>query len=269
MLLALAAACGSGRPASSALSSTFDTEHGLPATSLCFGVDTIFGPKASSASCGDFQNGLPANLLSLKGLKTGIGNDGQFKKWFGADPAAADTLMKYLARCSLPANETLSYNYAGVDYSWDGGLGLAPTWTSGQQIPESEQQLVSACLAASANAFGVHVDIAILGQYANGTPIAVGSDELSQFPLTEGCFFGNLFQGDGVFSGNDRPMGASGAENSLRVCSLPDSAGGSNCAPIQYSGDCRDLCKADANNLYFPTCSVNGKSYRALTTRIQ
>ena len=41
------------------------------------------------------------------------------------------------------------------------------------------------------------------------------------------------------------------------------------CEPIKYAGSCRDLCQPDPSNLYYLNCTVNGKTYRALSTRIQ
>ena len=41
------------------------------------------------------------------------------------------------------------------------------------------------------------------------------------------------------------------------------------CAPIQYAGNCRDLCQPDPTNTYYVSCTVGGKTYLPLTTRIQ
>jgi hypothetical protein len=212
------------------------------------------------------------NLLGVNGLNPNSLNDDHFKQWFAADPVKANSLMKYLVKCSLPIGLGLSFDYGGITYTWNGLLGLAPHWASGELIPETEQQLVSACLAAHANRYGAHVPLSILGQYADGTPIPVSNDELAKFRVTEGCFFGNLFRGDGVFSGNDRPMALSDDESTLRACAMPDRTGSgasSMCAPIAYTANCRDICQPDPNNLSYLNCTWNGKAYRALSTRIQ
>ena len=111
-----------------------------------------------------------------------------------------------------------------------------------------------------------------LGLFADGTPIPMSDDELSSFPVTEGCFFGNMFRKDGVFSGNDRPLALADDQSSIRACAMPDRTGAgetSMCPPVQYAGNCRDLCQPDPTNLYYLTCTVNGQTYRALSTRIQ
>jgi hypothetical protein len=309
-LLALTAACGSGRPAPA--SSKFgvrmqdpaelDSENGLIATGLadtCFSLDTaptagadttvatdpsatdplldatLTDPTLSTSpdisTCGIGANGMAPNLLGIQGLNPSSLTDDHFRAWFAADPAVANSLMKYLVKCSLPTSMGMDFEYGGITYVWNGQLGFAPHWAAGEPIPEDEQQLVSACMAAHSNRYGVHVAISVLGQFTNGNAIPVSDDELSTYSVTEGCFFGNLFRHDGVFSGSDRPMALTDDESSLRACALPDRTGSgasSMCSPIQYAGSCRDICQPDPSNLYYLNCSVNGKTYRALTTRI-
>lgn len=286
-LLVLSAACGGGSPAASQKqlvqsASDLDSVNGLLATSItdaCLTVDGTYAPvdgltaSTTTTSCGDMMNGLSPNLLGLNGLHANGLHTPQFEKWFAADPAAANALMKYLVKCSLPLAETLTYTADdGSSYSWPGMFGLAPRWASGKAIPEHEQELVSACVAAHANKYGAHVPISVLGRRADGVPLPVTGEELAAFPLREGCFFGNLFHGDGVFSGDDRAISLGDADSSLRACALPDRSGGgasSNCAPMQYAGSCRDICKTDRSGLYYVSCQVHGKSYRAISTRIR
>lgn len=216
-------------------------------------------------------NGMAPNLLGVNGLNPSSLTNDHFRVWFAADPKTANSLMKYLVKCSLPAGLGMDFEYGGITYVWPGQLGLAPHWAAGEPIPEDEQQLVSACLGAHANRYGAHVALSVLGQYADGTPIPVTDGELSTYPVTEGCFFGNLFRNDGVFSASDRPEALTDDQSSLRACALPDRTGSgasSMCPPINYAGTCRDLCQPDPTNLYYLNCTVAGKTYRALTTRI-
>lgn len=290
-LLALSAACGGGLPAGSQLQSTvqstsdLDSVNGLLATSIassCLTVNAAYAPigdglsgtgGVNTYSCGDNMNGLSPNLLGLNGLHPNGLHTPQFDKWFSADPVTANTMMKYLVKCSLPFSEKLTYVADdGSTYSWPGMFGLAPRWTSGKAIPEDEQELVSACIAAHANKYGAHVPISVLGRRANGAPLPLSAGELASFPIREGCFFGNLFHGEGVFSGDDRTVSLGDADSSLRACALPDRSGGgaiSNCAPMQYAGNCSDICKLDRSGLFYVSCKVQGKSYRALSTRIR
>lgn len=222
-------------------------------------------------ACGNNMNGMSPNLLGVNGLNPNSLNDDHFKKWFAANPQEANLLMKYLVKCSLPLGLGLDFDYGGVTYLWPGLLGLAPHWANGESIPENEQQLVSACLGAHSNRYGARVPISLLGLDSNDVPLVVSTQELSDYPVTEGCFFGNLFKGDGVFSGNDRPQLLADDQSSLRACAMPDRTGSgasSMCAPIQYSGNCRDICQPDPTNLYYLNCTVHGKTYRAFSTRV-
>ena len=300
---ALLAACGSGRPAPVSKFSAvrmqdpteLDTENGLVALSLsdaCLSISLASAPPAGSEpltdptlldptlgaplidpmACGALSNGMSPNLLGIKGLNPNSLNDDHFRKWFAADPREANLLMKYLVKCSLPLGLGMEFEYGGISYTWAGLLGLAPHWAAGEPIPENEQQLVSACLGAHANRYGAHVPISLLGQTADNTPLAVSDQELSDYPVTEGCFFGNLFNKDGVFSANDRPLALAGDQSSVRACAMPDRTGSgasSMCSPIKYAGNCRDLCQPDPTNLYYLNCTMNGKTYRALSTRIR
>jgi hypothetical protein len=304
-LLALTAACGSGRPAPASKFSALrmqdraelDTENGLIAVGLseaCLSLALATAPPVGDPpppdpllldptlaptlppidpfACGILGNGMPPNLLGLQGLHPNSLTEDHFKKWFAADPKTANALMKYLVKCSLPLGVGMSFDYGGITYFWPGLLGFAPHWASGESIPENEQQLVTACLGAHANRYGAHVPISLLGRDADRRPLAMSGDELSSFPVTEGCFFGNVFRKDGVFSASDRPVDLMSNQSSLRACALPDrtGAGGTSmCAPIKYAGSCRDLCRPDPTNTYYLNCTVSGKSYLALTTRIQ
>ncbi|HET9753953.1 MAG TPA: hypothetical protein VFP52_13365, partial [Myxococcales bacterium] len=119
-LLVLSAACGGGSPSGpptrlTASSSNLDSNNGLLATSInsaCLSVDGTYGSAGGTvdaSSCGDVMNGLSPNLLGLNGLHPNGLRTPQFEKWFAADPAAANVMMKYLVKCSLPFAETLTY----------------------------------------------------------------------------------------------------------------------------------------------------------------
>ena len=256
----------STNPLTGVTTTTTNTSTAAPAL-----TDPTLTPTIDPNACAG-QNGMPPNLLGINGLRPNSLTDDHFKKWFASDPKTANTLMKYLVKCSLPLGLGMDFDYGGLHYVWTGLFGFAPHWADGESIPENEQQLVTACLAAHANRYGAHVPISVLGLDTNQRPLGIGADELSNFPVTEGCFFGNVFKKDGAFSASDRPMALTADESSLRACALPDRTGSgasSMCAPIQYAGNCRDLCQPDPTNTYYVSCTVGGKTYRPLTTRIQ
>ena len=217
-------------------------------------------------------NGLTLNGLTLNGLTlNGLGT-ASFAEWFSLDPAQNATLMKYIVQCAVAEGESRPYQdpASGTSYLWNGALGLAPRWSSGHEINEQEQQVLSACLAAHVNKFGVHVPLSVLGRTATQQPISYSAEELQTFNRREGCFFGNLFTGEGIYAGADRGS-LFDNESSLRACALTTAqdAGSSVCAPMQHVGSCETYCTLDPSGLFYTDCSYNGQTYQPLTTRIR
>ena len=210
-------------------------------------------------------NGLVLNGLSLNGLSlNGLSTDA-FKNWFNADPTLRNEIMKYVVACGVPSGESRSYTNQGTTYTWQGSLGLAPSWASGNAATTVEEQVVSACMAAHANKFGIHVTISMLGVNGAGNAIPYTSQELVTHGVREACFFGNLFDGStGTFGANDGLSLASN-ESTARVCGLS----GSQCSPMAYVGSCSQYCTLDATNTFYTSCSYNGVTYRPITTRMK
>ncbi|MFE8605675.1 hypothetical protein [Archangium violaceum] len=230
-------------------------------------------------------NGLGTNGLGTNGLGTnGLGTNGlasaEFSTWFQTNPELNAQVMKYFIFCAVPAGETRTHAdpASGTTYSWMGGLGLAPDWSEGMPANMAEQQLVSACLAAHVNRYGARVPISLLGRDARGAVIPFTNEELKDFQQKEACFFGNLFNGEGVFSGDD---GSRLAQNlsSARFCALTDGSDSKDdaledderCAPMRRIRriKCNKLCEEDPQKKFYATCSYNGVTYRAITTRMR
>jgi hypothetical protein len=258
--LASLAGCGTSEP----LEATEPDQPGQRAQALCDGNGLSYN--------GLSYNGLSYNGLSYNGLSyNGLANS-DFTGWFQGDPELADQVMLYTVRCALPAGEKLTYTdpQSSRSYTWDGSLGLAPGWASGAAPTAQEQQLISACLLAHTNKYLQHVAISVQGRDANGREIPTSSSELSEFSRREGCFFGNLFNGEGLYVGLDR--GAfSLRESTSRACALMSSAGSStsNCPPAVHLDSCATYCTLDSSLSYYKTCTLNGVSYLPLTTRLR
>ncbi|WP_241759066.1 hypothetical protein [Pyxidicoccus parkwayensis] len=241
-------------------------------------------------------NGLSFNGLSFNGLSFNGLSSSAFANWFHQDPALAQMVMRYVVRCAVPAGQTRTYTDAstGQQYTWTGGLGLAPSWAAGAPATLTEQQVVSACLAAHANKYGQHVPISVQGKRADGSRIPVTDEELKQYQWRESCFFGNLFTGEGVYVGRDKGR-LKPRESSSRACSVVASRGdkedevaealGSEdessddssedlelnrrrCTPLGYVGRCARHCVLDASKDFYAACTWNGVTYPALTTRL-
>jgi len=218
-------------------------------------------------------NGLTTNGLTTNGLTTNGLASAVFSTWFATNPLNNATTMKYLAKCAVPAGKSVNYWFAGTNYVWPGELGLAPTWSTNGSFPVSEQQLVSACMAAHVNKFGVHVTVSMRAYYPNGTSIPIASSEDASYDQDEGCFFGNLFDGTGVFSAYSSysPMVYSG-ETSLRACALSDGRLGS-CPPMVTTGrSCQQLCtgytSAMNGDFQYTSCSWGGVNYKPISVRL-
>ncbi|MHA7628013.1 hypothetical protein [Corallococcus sp. M7] len=213
-------------------------------------------------------NGLSTNGLSTNGLSTnGLSTNG-FNDWFNQNADTAPTLMAYIVKCAVPAGQTRTFQSptTGATYTWQGSLGLAPGWAAGKPATMTEQQAVSACLAAHANKYGLHIALSVLGRTAEGAAVPYSAEELSQFSAKEGCFFGNLFTSEGLFAARDRDF--STAESSTRACGLTLKA--DTCAPITNIGSCSQFCtKGDPSQPYYTQCTYNGKTYPAITTRVK
>jgi len=261
----LSLACGPGwEPPSTVDTATHEDElvadNGLTANGL--------------VTNGLVTNGLVTNGLVTNGLVTNGLQAVVFTNWFNANPTDySDSVMHYVVTCALPSSSSLTWTnpLTGVRYTWPGLLGLTPNWAAGKPATETEQQLISACLAAHVNKFGMHVQLSINGRDANGHQIAFDQKkEPKQFEVTEACFFGNLFTGEGVFAANDRTT-LSTAESTTRACGLSSQASGvsTECAPLVHVGMCKDFCQFDPAKMFYKSCTYNGKHYMPLTTRIK
>ncbi len=233
------------------------------------------------------SNGLVINGLVINGLSpdaltsnalviNGLGAQGlaspDFINWFNQDPARSDLEMKYIVRCAVSAGQQRSFTLpsTGVTYTWDGLLGLTQHWADGQPATVVEQQLISACLMAHVNTYGVHVPLSLLGDTESGDPIYSDEAELAEYSTREACFFGNLFNGEGLYAGNDRNS-LPPEKSTPRRCGLSQTLSGvdSQCSPITRVGSCEMLsCTMDPASNYYRKCTYNGIEYRVLTTRI-
>ena len=215
-------------------------------------------------------NGLSVNGISVNGISVNGLTSSAFSTWFSQDPVLGHEVMTYVVRCAVPLGERREHTdvQTGRTYTWWGTLGLAPDWASGNPATLKEQQLVSACLAAHVNKYGKSVPISVLGKNARGAIIFSGW-ELSQFSEKEACFFGNLFNGEGVYAGNDGDS-VSPRDSNARGCGLLSSGKDKDaCAPIVRLSKCHSACTLDATRTYYTSCTYKGTTYVPLTTRLR
>ena len=218
-------------------------------------------------------NGLTANGLSANGLSANGLSTSAFTAWFSTNPALADMVMRYLVRCAVPAGETRSYTdtQTGQSHTWNGVLGLAPGWASGAPANIGEQQVITACMMAHVNRYGLSIPISVLGRDALAALIPIAPNELETYSVREACFFGNLFNQQGLFFGVDRHV-SDEAQYLTRACAGMEDADGSSstrCAPLRYVGGCSQSCAPDPRGPFYSLCLRNGVIYRAITTRMR
>jgi len=213
-------------------------------------------------------NGLSLNGLSLDGLSTSA-----FQSWFQGDPTTRAMTISYIVKCAKATNTSLTWTNpaTNVSYTWAGELGLAPGWSGGAAMTLAEQQVISACLVAHANKYGVHVPIAVEGRGATGVEIPRATTELTSYPVREAAWFGNLVSGDGVFVCLDHTPWLP-AFSSPRACAIdlaPIGQTSPACPPIVFTGPCQAICTPDVSGTYYTSCKWNNKTYQPLATRFQ
>src|SRR6218665_30143 len=216
-------------------------------------------------------NGLNLNGLNLNGLDLDSFATADFSNWFQGNRTLRAEVMKYVVACAVPAGESRTFTdtSTGTSYRWDGLLGLAPGWSGGEGATTEEQQVVSACMAAHANKFGIHVTISLRGLDGAGNVLPISIQESTNYSVREACFFGNLFDGEtGVFGGNDGLTLASN-QSSPRVCGLPGVPTPSQCLPMVFVGNCSTYCTPDATNSFYTSCFYRNNPYRPLVTRMK
>ncbi len=218
-------------------------------------------------------NGLAFNGLAFNGLAFNGLSSSEFQAWFQQEPSLRDMLMRYLVQCAVAAGEVRTFTdvATGISYTWQGNLGLAPDWASGKPATVKEQQVVSACLAAHGNKYGVKLPISVLGRGSMGVTIPYTSSELSTFVVQEGCFFGNLFNNEGVYAASDSSL-LHADESTARGCALSSVKNDTSqeCAPlVRLVDECGKFCTPDASKKFYTSCTYNGIAYAPITTRIR
>jgi hypothetical protein len=162
------------------------------------------------------------------------------------DPAATRAeramLWKYVARCALPAGQSLA---APGGETFPGLLGVAPEWRDGA-CDAACQEKVSACLFALTNPTGKHVEVSLLSS-APGFPAGMAPSQSDlPYPFQEGAFFGNVFAGE-AYVCRGRDAAAKGAQVK-RWCAIDPSLC-SGLATFADAGSCDDACEMSCASL--------------------
>jgi len=175
--------------------------------------------------------------------------------WLGTAQNASTVaeFFKYLIQCALAPDDSWELTLNGTEYSFAGGVGLVPDIKE-RAITFSESRWLSACLFAHVNAFGIHVLISS----RSGDVISVTQDELAQYRVYEGAFFGDLASNSSWYSCQGEPIAEAESESTwrqYRVCTDSSVCG------FTSVGRCSDACKVNLGQLGYQNCTGNGTTY--------
>lgn len=208
-------------------------------------------------------NALTTNALTTNALTTNALSADALSAL--EDPSIAGTnarsFMHYAVGCALSPSQTFDFTWTDSDAvehqeSYHGELGIAPGWAAGG-IPVSSQKLVSACMIARVNYYGVTVKISIRSAKA---PLETmpGSQELVDFPHVEGAFWGNLWAPvpnlKACYFGPNIAVSRAAHRDCAVGHILPNGAL-AECGPIDIVGPCSTVCQnLDGGGQYYPAC---------------
>src|ERR1041384_1655012 len=91
-------------------------------------------------------NGVSLNGMSLNGLDADPATSSS-PSWFNSAATTNAIEMQYVVKCAKPSGTTVTWTnpQTGTSYTWQGLLGLAPSWTN-RAMTTAEQQVLTACL---------------------------------------------------------------------------------------------------------------------------
>jgi hypothetical protein len=198
-------------------------------------------------------NRLALNRLALNGVSAG-GLDSGANELLATEEGRE--LLKYVVQCALEPDDVLVGVVDGQTYELTGLLGLMPKWED-EPLDEDEQRLMSACLLAHVNALGVPVSISLRTRRV----LRSTEEERRAYPVYEGTFFGQVFDGEGMkaYSCQGSASGVALAhshDRELRRCT--DGAG--DCAIVSL-GRCRDICERRSEEEGWTQCWAGGVLY--------
>ena len=212
------------------------------------------------------MNGLAMNGLAMNGLTTngltlnGLSLTSVIPTTLGTDPLA-QMFMSYVVSCALPSGQNVVFpSLAGqTNYTFAGGLGLAPQWgVEGGLCDQTCQQWISACAISRVNALGQHVP---LSERGNNPGLALAVGETTTYPNREATYFGNVFMPTQIryacrTAGDDQTLIGRPCGNGADV---------SQCA-INVLGDCNTVCSTHNADGSYANCTTPAGTFSQAVT---
>jgi hypothetical protein len=232
-------------------------------------IENALSPNALS------PNALSPNALSPNALSPNALSPNAMMAITDANPdgVTARALLKYTVSCALDATKSFNFSWAdagGVVHNelYTGLLGLAPEWATGPLTDDTHKRMVSACLAARVNYYGVSVIISIRSAVSPLTPTS-GSSELTQYSYIEGAFWGNLFTASPYLNTCYFYANVNHSWQAQRDCAMGHLDGQQvlMCGMMTLRGTCKDVCqKLSTSGQYYPSCPDNPAVQHSPTT---
>jgi hypothetical protein len=186
----------------------------------------------------------------------------------------ARQLVRYAVSCALQGDQSFDFSWTDEDdvvhhESYPGLLGVAPSWATGP-LNDAGQRMVSGCLAARVNYYGVSVMISSRS-LQDPLKTLTGSQELSDFPAVEGAFWGNLFGAQPYMNACYNAATVDNSRAWQRDCAVGHLISGGQtveCGIIHIVGPCADVCqKLNGAGQYYPSC-VQHPGQSSTTTKL-
>lgn len=168
--------------------------------------------------------------------------------------AAGRDKFAYIYSCAERRNQSLTVTVSGTSYTFRGSMELAREWTSTALTP-SKYELMSACMLARTNYFGVEVAISMRSHQLGTKP-----SEKAAYTVVEGAFWGDVFTEGGSMRACASPAKLSGEAISTlpqRECTASVDGVTTKCG-FSYAGECTDVCATGrAEDLAYTNCDGN------------
>jgi F5/8 type C domain len=227
--------------------------NGLSSVNGFSAVNGLSGANGFSAANGlSAVNGMNSanGLSSVNGLSSANGlmtTDGGRKT------------ISYLVRCALAAGDSLvKADQNGVNYTFAGGIGLAPQYKTGGCAKDCLEEL-SSCLMAHINTAGVHIPL-----WLTSPDSAIGWGQSPSYPNREGTFFGQLMLLNAANNLDAYYCNGPGEDSSVvpgRLGSLQGSVPYANAYPTT-GGDCNSHCSMQSSGDGAVSCPGNGVTWK-------
>ncbi|WP_437525530.1 hypothetical protein WME79_38860 [Sorangium sp. So ce726] len=248
--------------ATGCIASEQELEAHVETEELNTSAEAIVGGNALSANALTINalsaNALSANALSANALRPEAASA---LKAPGERGDLFRSLVKYTVSCALKESQSFRFSWtdrAGVTHKevYPGHLGLAPQWDR-RPLDDEGKRMVSACLAAHTNRYGVSVSISMRSRQ-NPLHHEVGCGELDEYPHVEGAFWGNLFSETPYLRACYNPANVDVARAAKRDCAAGhlDADGDlEGCGMIEIVGRCKEYCgKLNRSGEYYKEC---------------